>query len=145
MKAANSEPLVVDASVSLAWMMPDEDALGTQAILDTVVASGAYVPSIWPLEVANALLVAMRRGRLTAPQRQTALAALADLPIRVDETVPLLAWTTLSEIAEDLQLTVYDAAYLELALRKAMPLATLDKALRRAATSAGARLFAIEL
>src|SRR5437667_12232197 len=96
------------------------------------------------LEVANALLAAMRRGRLTPPQRKTALAALGDLAVRVEETAPSLAWTTYSEIADDLQLTIYDAAYLELALRKAMPLATLDKALRRAAVSAGAQLFAVE-
>ena len=140
MKAAGSGPLVIDASVALAWMMPDEDVPGIEAVLDAVVARGAYAPSIWPLEVANA----MRRGRLTPPQRKTALAALGDLAIRIGEAAPSLAWTTYSEIADDLQLTVYDAAYLELALRKAMPLATLDKALRRAAVSAGARLFAAE-
>ncbi len=72
------------------------------------------------------------------------MAALADLPICVDEAAAALAWTTLSEIAADLELTVYDAAYLELALRKRMPLASLDGALKRAAQSAGARLIAAE-
>jgi predicted nucleic acid-binding protein len=124
-------------------MLPDEDVPGVPAVLDTVVARGAYAPSIWPLEVANALLIAMRRGRITAQHRKTALAALGDLPVRIDETAPSLAWATLSEIAEELQLTVYDAAYLELALRKGIPLATLDMPLKRAAASAGAQLFAI--
>ena len=141
-KAANSGPIVVDASIALAWIMPDEDAPGAQTVLDAVVERGAFAPCLWPLEVANALYVASRRNRITAEQREAALTALADLPVRMEDGTPLLAWTTLSEIAGDLQLTVYDAAYLELALRKAMPLATLDEALKRAAASAGAELFA---
>jgi predicted nucleic acid-binding protein len=123
-------------------MMPDEDVPGASVILDTVVLYGAYAPAIWPLEVANALLVATRRGRIDARQRHIALTALSKLPIRIDETLPALAWTTLSEMTIDLRLTIYDAAYLELALRRSLPLATLDNSLRRAASSAGAQLFA---
>lgn len=139
-KAGVSGPIVVDASVALAWMMPDEDAGSTREILNTVIEHGAYAPSIWPAEVANALLAAVRRQRITGPQRRTAIRALRDLPVNIDHISPEVAWTTLSDMAEDLGLTVYDAAYLEVALRRAMPLATLDKALKRAAVSAGARL-----
>lgn len=127
--------LVIDASVTLAWYFEDEAAPSVDAVLDRVVKSGATVPSLWRLEVANAFQSAIRRKRIASSYRDEALAALAQLAIVVDMETEAYAWSTTLRLAERHGLTLYDAAYLELAQRRSLPLATLDKKLRGAAVA----------
>ena len=122
--------LVLDSSVALAWLLPDERSAAT---LDRVISDRAIVPGLWPLEVGNALLVAQRRKRITSEQRFAALRVLSDLPISVDAETASRAWTDTVALADRHRLTLYDAAYLELAVRRSLPLATFDANLRRAA------------
>ena len=109
---------VADASVAVAWVHPAQSTKETDAMLDAV-AEGALleVPALWPLEVANALTVLVRRRKLHENERQSALRWLRALRLRVDHEMSSLAFSRLSELATRLQLSVYDAAYLELAER----------------------------
>jgi predicted nucleic acid-binding protein len=100
-----------------------------------VTNTGAVVPSLWRLETANGLQVAIRRKRIDVAFRDLALTHLAHLPITIDPETDAQAWTTTLQLADRFQLTLYDAAYLELAQRRALPLATLDSALRPAAAA----------
>lgn len=132
--------IVIDASAALAWVYPDErDATADQA-LDAVVRSGGLVPAIWHLEVANSLTVSVRRGRMTASERELALADLSRLDIEVDPDTNRQAWNVAPALADRFGLTVYDAAYLELAMRRRLALASLDRELRAAALDAGVEL-----
>lgn len=123
---------VLDSSVALAWVLPDEDGTAG-ALLDRVSETGAVVPGIWPFEVANGLLMAQRRGRITAIEERQALALLGDLPIWTEPAHPVRLWADTLELAETWSLTIYDASYLEAARRLDLPLASFDSALRRAA------------
>jgi predicted nucleic acid-binding protein len=123
---------VLDSSAALAWVLPDEGGAAA-ALLDRVAETGAVVPSLWPFEVANGLLMAQRRGRITATERQQALALLAELPISIEPADRARLWTDTLALAEAWALTIYDASYLEAAHRLALPLASFDAALRRAA------------
>lgn len=125
--------LVLDSSVTLAWVYSDEATEAVSHIFDLLSQSGAWVPHLWRLEVANILEIGVRRKRHDNKFRDTTLADLAQLPIQVDGETDNQAWGTTLRLAERHQLTLYDAAYLELALRRGLPLATLDKDLRRAA------------
>jgi len=98
---------------------------------------GAIVPVIWRLEVANGLAMMRRRGRMTGQDATRALSSLAFMPIEPDSETWPRAWTDTSSLAEAHRLTVYDAAYLELALRRGLPMATLDKDLHAAAVACG--------
>jgi predicted nucleic acid-binding protein len=131
---------VVDSSVALCWCFDDEHSEATDRLLRQVAERGAVVPSLWPLEVLNGLAMGERRGRLDAAQRKTISALLRDLPIRVDDATAEHAWGATAAIAARHRLTLYDAAYLELAQRLALPLATLDQALRSAAGAIGVGL-----
>jgi predicted nucleic acid-binding protein len=125
---------VADASVALAWVHPGQATLQTERLLDAVGAGALLeVPALWPMEVANALTVLVRRGKLTEAERQTGLGWLRALPVRVDHEMAALAFTTLSSLAAEQRLSVYDAAYLELARRRELPLGCKDGPLRRAA------------
>lgn len=130
--------LVLDSSVALSWLLPDEESAGAGALLDRVVISRAWVPALWHLEVANALLMAVRRGRIDAGFREASLQDLALLPIQVDPDTHRFGWSVTLQLAERHDLSVYDAAYLELALRLSLPLATLDRKLSSAAKACGA-------
>lgn len=125
--------LVLDASITLAWYFDDEGTEATDAVLNDVVAQGAVVPTLWRLEVANALQMALRRERITSGYRDAALADLAQLDIRVDPETSDHAWTATLQLADRHRLTLYDAAYLELAQRRRLALATMDGALQHAA------------
>lgn len=126
--------LVLDGSAALAAVLPTEQSPHALAILDRVAAESALVPVIWPTEVANGLLQAERRGRLTEEFRLRRLGDFSRLPVVVDFDSHHLAWSDTSRLAAQHELTVYDASYLELALRLRLPLATLDKALAAAAS-----------
>jgi len=133
--------VVIDASLTLAWYFEDEATPATEAALDHVSAVGAIVPSLWRLEVANGFQSAARRGRITVLYRDRCLTELAQLAITADAETDRHAWTTTVRLAEHLGLTVYDAAYLEVAQRLQLPLATLDKALHTAAAAVSVPLF----
>lgn len=133
--------LVLDSSAALAWCFEDERTPALLGLLDRVVDQGAVAPSLWPLEVLNGLAMAERRKRLDASQRHRLASSLQALPVRIDpETVPQ-AWTVTAQLAESFRLTLYDAAYLELAQRLSLPLASLDQPLREAAAAIGLTLF----
>lgn len=133
--ASDPRSFVVDASISAAWFLPDEATPATEAALQATATHDVWVPSIWLLEMGNLLLSAQRRKRVTAEKRRDLAAAATALRIRVDrESVSILA---LDEIAARHALSAYDAAYLELALRRGLSLATLDEALSTAMHKAG--------
>lgn len=129
--------LVLDSSVSLAWLHEDEQVDGVAGVFDRIIENGAVVPLLWPLEVANSLTVATRRGRISRDQRAAFLRSLANLDIATDPQTNDHAWSASLQLADLYGLTVYDAAYLELAQRLRVPLATLDTALAAAARKAG--------
>jgi predicted nucleic acid-binding protein len=129
--------LVLDSSAALGWIYPDEDSDAATIILELVVESGAWVPSLWRIEVANSLQVGIRRGRIDRSFRDTALGDLARLDISVDAETSNFAWTGTLQFADRFNLTVYDAAYLELAQRRSLPLGSLDTALCAAARQLG--------
>jgi predicted nucleic acid-binding protein len=131
---------VLDTSAALAWVLPGEAAAATDALLATVGELGAVVPGLWPLEITNVLWMAERRRRISLMERTQALTILADLPIQIDERTAALAFGATSALAAARDLTVYDACYLELALRMGLPLASLDKRLCQAALAAGVSL-----
>jgi len=135
--------LVIDASLTLSWYFEDERTPAADAVLDQVTNTGAVVPSLWRLETANGLQVAIRRKRIDVAFRDRALTHLAHLPITIDPGTDAQAWTTTLQLADRFQLTLYDAAYLELAQRRALPLATLDSALRPAAAALGLTLLGV--
>lgn len=125
--------LVLDCSIALAWIYADETTEPVRQVFDTVSEGGAWVPGLWRLEVANVLEMGVRRKHHDAAFRDSTLADLAQLPIQVDTETDRQAWGATLRLAERHQLTLYDAAYLELALRRNLPLASLDEDLRRAA------------
>jgi len=127
---------VVDASVTLAWYFPDEASDQTDALRERLVTEGVHVPAHWSLEVTNALVAAWRRGRIKPREMKQILGDLRRLAEEVDPETGRMAWSATVELAERYRLTTYDAAYLELAIRKALPLATLDTALAAAARKA---------
>jgi len=101
------------------------------------------VPPLWPLEVANALLVGERRSRITPAETARFLAILATFPITVDDETVAHAWLDTMHLARAQNLSSYDAAYLELALRRGLPLAALDGKLKTAAQAVGVPLFEV--
>ena len=143
MKVAIIKRIVLDASVAVAWCFEDEKTGFTERVLD-LLAAGTEVltPAIWPFEVANALLVAERRKRITLAQVTALLQRIAGLRISVDPIHPGAAFNQILSLARQSGLSEYDAAYVELALREALPLATLDHKLRRVATGVGITLVA---
>lgn len=133
----NEAGLVLDASLALSWALPDESSKYCDGILDRVAASGALVPGLWPYEMANGLLMAQKRGRYSTAQRVVFVEELLRLPIEVEALGAREILAGQAALAERYRLTAYDAAYLDLALRRGMPLATQDKAMKAAAVKAG--------
>lgn len=129
--------IVIDCSVSVAWCFEDEASDAADALMLTVRDEGAIVPSLWHLEVANVLLQAGKRGRISQEDAAARLEAMAALPITTDAETWTRAWRDTLALALAEGLTAYDAAYLELALRRKCPLATTDKALAEAARRRG--------
>lgn len=133
-------PFVLDNSVMMAWFFEDEDAPYADRILGLLDGDAAVVPAIWPFEVANATLTAERRGRLLAADTLRLVELASGLPITV-ESMPLYhALGAVLDVGRSQRLTSYDAAYLELAMRRGLPLATLDERLATAAKEAGVGL-----
>jgi predicted nucleic acid-binding protein len=136
--------LVLDTSLTLSWYFEDERTPAADVVLDRVVDQGAVVPALWKLEVANGFQVAIRRKRIDVQFRDDAISQLAAMPIVMDMETATFAWTTTLQLADRYQLTPYDAAYLELAQRRKLPLATLDSALRTAARAAGVSTMGVD-
>jgi len=128
---------VLDASVTMAWAFREELTPFAERLLTDLVAGEALVPAIWPLEVANVLLVSERRGRINRVDVARFTELLFGMPIRVHAATEGIAFEEALPLARDTGLSVYDASYLELAGRLGLPLATLDAALVRAAGKVG--------
>jgi predicted nucleic acid-binding protein len=137
-----TQAFIADASMAIAWVHPAQATSETAAMLEAIEAGAVLeVPALWALEVANALTVLVRRRKLAEDDRQTGLGWLRGLPIRIDHEMASLAFSKLSELASAYRLSVYDAAYLELAERRTLPLACKDSPLRKAAKLRGVRLW----
>ena len=136
-----SDGFVADASVALGWIHPAQATTLTAQLLQAIFdGAPVEVPAIWPLEVSNALLVLVRRKKLLESDRVASLTALQRIAVRIDYEMSVLAFTKLSAMAAEHELSVYDAAYLELAQRRKLPLACKDGALRAAAVRARIKL-----
>ena len=129
--------MVIDSSVTLAWLYDDERTGPVEDVFDQVIVEGAWVPGLWRLEVANGLQQAVRRRRIDADFRALAIGNLGELDISIDLEMATFAWTTTLALSDRFGLTPYDACYLELAQRRSLPLASLDNELREAARQIG--------
>jgi predicted nucleic acid-binding protein len=132
---------VLDTSVAVSWFFDDETGEYTAAVLESLTDWGAVVPSLWPLEVANVLLVAERRKRCSEAEAVRFIELLESLPITTDEATASRALYQTYQLAREYGLSSYDAAYLELAMRLGLPLATMDRQLADAAIRAGVAIF----
>ncbi len=128
-----SEDFVVDNSVVMTWCFKDETSQYADAVLDSLEVAKAFVPSIWPLEVGNVLLVAERKNRLSEADSTRFIALLTELPIIVEQEQPERVIMEILALAREHKLSSYDASYLDLAMRKGLPIATLDNNLIAAA------------
>jgi len=128
-----NKSFVIDNSIVMSWCFKDETSEYTDAVLNKLEYSTAFVPSIWPLEVGNVLLVAERNKRLRQADSIRFIALLSELPIIVEPESPDRMMNEIVSIARAYDLSTYDASYLDLAMRKGIPIATLDKGLLRAA------------
>ena len=131
--------MVLDCSSVLAWFFEDERDADALRLMDALAAARAHVPSLWPYEIANAMLVAERRGRLKADSIADGMEAMEALDIVVEPGKTIER--ELVELARQNSLSVYDASYLALAMQLKIPLATRDKSLKRAAKAVGVKLF----
>jgi predicted nucleic acid-binding protein len=132
--------LVLDSSVTLAWVYAETTSSALDRVFNMVADGGGWVPGIWRLEVANILEMGVRKGRSNPEFRDAAFADLSLLPIFLDLETDRQAWGASAQLAAQHRLTLYDAAYLELARRRGLPLATLDRELRSAADREGIAL-----
>ena len=132
---------MVDASVALAWGFPDEASEYADSVLVALEGKEIVVPSVWALEVANAILVGERQKRLRQPEIQRFTELLESLSPVQDAPPPGEHMNSILPIAREYGLTAYDAAYLELSIRHGAPLATLDAKLQKAARKAGTAIF----
>jgi predicted nucleic acid-binding protein len=128
---------ILDCSVTMAWYFKDEDTAYSSNVRRSLSKATAIVPVLWPVEVANTLVMGERRKRSTAAQAGKWLRYLQMLPIRLDEETAARAWSDILNVARSYQLSAYDAAYLELAIRLGLPLASIDDELKAAAATAG--------
>jgi len=132
---------VVDASVTLGWCFEDEVSEYAERVFERLNEDNrGLVPSIWPLEVASGLLVAERRGRITSAKVARTAELTSQLPVSIRDVGPELAFGPVLDLARGQKLSAYDAAYLELAMREGLPLATQNEALRAAAQRVGVPL-----
>lgn len=131
--AKNPYDFVLDCSITMAWCFEDESNDYTDSILDNLKEKTAVVPTIWPLEVANVLRLSKKNKRISEAQSASFIDELLTLPIVVDSSTTSRAMHSIFALANQSDLTIYDSAYLELAIREKIPLLTLDKGLIKAA------------
>ncbi len=134
---------VLDASVTLAWFFEDEVSAYTGAVLESLRRHQAQVPGIWPLEIANVLLVGERRGRCSEARSSRFLSLLSALPIRLTGAVDISISADLLSLARGHDLSAYDADYLRLAIDSGIPIATQDRKLVKAASECGVELWPV--
>jgi predicted nucleic acid-binding protein len=139
--ADGTETLVIDCSLTMAWYFKDEATPYTNAVRAAMAVERGVVPALWSLEVANVLLMGERRKRSTQAKAAKWLRFLAALPITIDTDTPFRAFDPMLGLARMYRLTAYDAAYLDLAIRLGLPLATLDGDLEKAATASGVAIY----
>jgi predicted nucleic acid-binding protein len=132
---------VLDCSVVLSWCFPDERSTNSERFLSMLAKAKTTVPALWFLELSNALIVGERRKRLSSTETTEVLQLLSKLPIEVDERSGFPFAANVLTLARRHGLSAYDAAYLELAQRLALPIATLDRRLQTAAKAAGINLY----
>lgn len=135
-----SAAFVVDCSIAMAWLFHDESTRKTAALLHRLASETALVPAWWFIEITNVLAIAERKGRVTPSQSDAFIADLNKLGIERDEDAPDRAFTHLLTLCRTHRLTSYDAIYLDLSIRRGLPLATLDDDLRKAARKSGVSL-----
>ncbi len=128
---------VLDCSVTMAWIFPDEASVSTDLLRESLVEDSAFVPALWPVETGNVLLMATRRGRIAKDDWQQIRENLKALPINIDPVSTDRVWGAVLDLADTHRISAYDAMYLELALRLRLPLATLDRDLAAAARASG--------
>lgn len=138
---ANGQRFVLDSSVALSWCFPDEKNSAASRLLKQLRSATVAVPTLWFLEVSNALLSGERQGRLTPLESKEALALLSRLPLDVDDNAGKAFSEDILEMAREYNLTTYDASYLELAQRLSLPIATLDTKLLKAAKAMHVAVF----
>ena len=136
-----NEKFVIDNSVVMAWCFEDEVSKYADFVLDSLEFSEALVPSIWPLEVGNVLLVAERRKRLAEADSARFLMLLNDLPITVDQELPERMMKEILALAREYQISTYDASYLDLAMKRGLSIATQDTGLLSAAKQSQVPIF----
>jgi predicted nucleic acid-binding protein len=136
-----AEILVIDNSVVMSWCFKDESNKYADIVLNSLQKSNAVVPPVWPLEVVNVLLVAERMKRLSEADSMRFLTLLNQLPITVEEGQSEEMMLRTLSLAREYRLSSYDASYLDLAMRKGLPIATLDKGLRAAAQKTEVPIF----
>jgi predicted nucleic acid-binding protein len=135
---------VLDASVALSWCFETETTHLTDAVLDSLADNTAVVPTVWPLEIGNALVVAERRGYLDRASTARFLNLLNQLSIEVDQESPQRMLGEILLLAREQQLSTYDASYLDLAMRAGLPLVSRDGALLQAAGRCGVEEYSNE-
>ena len=128
---------VLDCSVTMAWVFSDEASESTDRLRESLIEDTAFVPALWPIETGNVLLMATRRGRIATDDWQQIRENLEALPIHIDPVSTDRVLGAVLDLAHAHRISVYDAMYLELALRMRLPLATLDRALAAAAQATG--------
>lgn len=133
---------VLDASIALTWLFRDELTAERRTVLERLDAEFAVVPAIWPLEMANILAIAERKGRIASAEVAEFVAKIETLDIRVDDGTASRGLREILALARRESLTSYDAAYLDLAMREGLPLATRDRALAKAAKRLGVAVIA---
>ena len=133
-------PFVLDASLTLTWVFTNEATPFTGSVLESLKTTHAVTPALWPFEVMNAMADAERRGRINAAQQAEFLERLRQLPIHIEHRPAVWLGQQILPLARAHRLTAYDAAYLELASREGMPLATMDEDLKAAARIIGVPL-----
>ena len=137
---------VLDNSVAMRWLLASEksaDQRYAERVLMSMSAAGALVPNLWHLEAANVLLGALSRKILEVADVDRFTAQLESLPVTTDTSTASQAFGHTISLAKAYRLSSYDAAYLELAVRKGLPIATLDKALRRAAKQSNVEIYSV--
>lgn len=134
---------VLDCSVTMAWCFDDEATDYTNSIRDSLALMRAVVPALWPIEVASATIVGERRKRLDAARGTRFLSLLQSLPIIIDDETAVRSWADTMHLARAHNLSAYVATYLELAIRRGLPLACLDGKLKTAAQAVGVPLFIV--
>ncbi|MGD9912460.1 MAG: type II toxin-antitoxin system VapC family toxin [Rhizobiaceae bacterium] len=128
---------MIDSSVALAWSLPDEGSPLARRTLMQVIEEGAHVPPLFSIEFGNALVMAVRRGRIDHAFRRRTFEHVAELSLTIDRDGSGQIWTDAVDLADQHGLTLYDGVYLELSLRTGLRLATLDKRLAKAASAIG--------